>query len=162
MKESLSHFYDELHAYARQRVGCAETAGDLVQDAFARVLARGIRLEQPRAYLYRVLINLIHDRGRCAARLPQILAEAHLFENEPPAEEMTPLEVLASREASTRLRKAIEGLPVRCREVFVLHRFEGLRQREIAARLGITQSTVEKHIAAALVHLRRELADLFE
>jgi len=162
MKESLSHFYDELHAYARQRVGCAETAGDLVQDAFARVLARGIRLEQPRAYLYRVLINLIHDRGRCAARLPQILAEAHLFENEPPAEEMTPLEALASREARTRLREAIEGLPVRCREVFVLHRFEGLRQREIAARLGITQSTVEKHIAAALVHLRRELADLFE
>ncbi|MFP4166278.1 MAG: sigma-70 family RNA polymerase sigma factor [Opitutales bacterium] len=77
------------------------------------------------------------------------------------ADDLSPAEALDTREAYGLLREAIRELPERCREAFVLHRFEGLRHRDIAKRLGISQSTVEKHIAAALVHLRHELQDLF-
>ncbi len=61
-------------------------------------------------------------------------------------------------EARQRLRLLAEGigrLPPRCRDVFFLHRFEGLTQREIAGRLGIAAKTVEANLARAMLHLRR-------
>lgn len=63
----------------------------------------------------------------------------------------------------TELRQALDNaiskLPQRCREVFVLSRFENLKNKEIAERLGITEKTVENQINKALRVLRMELKD---
>ena len=56
------------------------------------------------------------------------------------------------------LLRAVNGLPPKCRDVFVLRMIEGLSQREIAERLGITVSTVEKHLARGLRHCKDSLA----
>lgn len=162
--DPFSPFYDELYAYALKRLGQADMASDLVHDAFARVLRQkgDCEIEQPRAYLYRVLINLIHDHGRRARRALKIDVVEQLDCYSSPAATPTPAEALESSEATERLQRAIRELPPKCREVFSMHRFQGLRHREIARRLHISQSTVEKHIAAALVRLRRELADFFQ
>lgn len=56
------------------------------------------------------------------------------------------------------LEEAIAGLPPRCREVFRLSYIDGLPNKEISSRLGISLSTVENHIHAALKHLRSVLA----
>ena len=57
-----------------------------------------------------------------------------------------------------RVLQAVNGLPPKCRDVFVLRMMEGLSQREIAERLSIAVSTVEKHLARGLQQCRRELA----
>lgn len=63
-----------------------------------------------------------------------------------------------NRELGDRLRKAIEGLPQRCGEVFRMSYIEGMSEKEISERLGISVSTVENHIYMALQRLRATLA----
>jgi len=62
----------------------------------------------------------------------------------------------AAYEAKQRLERvvaALDELSPQCRRVFVMHKFEGLSHPEIAARIGISRSTVEKHMGTALKHL---------
>jgi RNA polymerase sigma-70 factor (ECF subfamily) len=66
---------------------------------------------------------------------------------------------LSGAEIETLVTNAINSLPERCREIFVLSRLEGLRHKEIAARLNISTNTVEGQINIALKKLRAELKD---
>jgi RNA polymerase sigma factor (sigma-70 family) len=69
-------------------------------------------------------------------------------------------EVIAARERLVFVRKALSTLPPRTREVFLMHRLEGMRYREIAERLSISVSAVEKHIARATLRLTEALQSL--
>lgn len=66
---------------------------------------------------------------------------------------------LIERELQTQLEQAIEGLPEKCREVFVMSRFQDKMNKEIAAELGISVKMVEKHISKALKIIRVQLKD---
>src|SRR6185369_2556060 len=106
--------------------------------------------------LYGVARNLITDRLRQerlreAAPLDDSVAEQ--IASAAPAADA----VLAARQDLRALDAAIRELPAKCREVFRLHRGEDMSMREIALRLGISERTVEKHIAKALDHCRRRL-----
>ncbi len=58
------------------------------------------------------------------------------------------------------MARAIEALPKRCQQVFVLSRLHGHPNGEIAARLGISRNMVEKHIIKALLHCRQVRAQI--
>jgi RNA polymerase sigma factor (sigma-70 family) len=62
-----------------------------------------------------------------------------------------------TRERLDRLRSVIQELPERTRQVFVLHRIEELTYGEVAARLGISESSVQKHLAKALQYVVQRL-----
>ena len=66
-------------------------------------------------------------------------------------------QVVAARQELDILRQAVGDLPDKCRTVFVLYRGRGLTMRQIAERLGISEKTVEKHIAKAMLHCRGRL-----
>jgi RNA polymerase sigma-70 factor (ECF subfamily) len=66
---------------------------------------------------------------------------------------------LSDAEIETVITHAIDSLPERCREIFILSRLEGLRHKEIAARLNISTNTIEGQISIALKKLRAELKD---
>ena len=55
------------------------------------------------------------------------------------------------------LKQALEELPVKCRDIFVLHRVEGLSRAEIAIRMGLGERMVRLYMARALEHVRRRL-----
>ena len=59
------------------------------------------------------------------------------------------------------MAKAIEQLPNRCQQVFILSRLHGLANGEIAELLGISRNMVEKHIIRALLHCRKVRAVIF-
>ncbi|MEO0510300.1 MAG: sigma-70 family RNA polymerase sigma factor [Verrucomicrobiota bacterium] len=162
MSNQISGYYEELYAYARKRISCGRVAEDIVQDTFARALKRHDLdcVEQPRAYLYQILINLIRDHWRRESRAFQVLptdlsSEERILDSQP-----SPSDCLSAQDIQDQVRAALDGLPPKCRKVLVLKRFHGLRQREIAERLGISESTVEKHLAKALCRLRQSLSDL--
>lgn len=69
-------------------------------------------------------------------------------------------DTLVEEELNLRLYSSIESLPEKCRLVFKLSRFEGLKQQEIANKLGISVKTVKNHIGKALKIIRKDLGDL--
>ena len=139
-----------LLASARRLVDDADAARDLVQDAFAKVLSMEgwARIENPHAYLLRMMRNLSIENLRRlrVLRFEQLtLVDGFDVADESP----DAFRVLSGREQMGRLNAALQTLPARCREVFVLQRFEEKSPREIAASLGISLSTLEKRLARA-------------
>ena len=68
-------------------------------------------------------------------------------------------EAPCERRLAEALRAALTELPPRCREVLILHKFEGLSYAEIAAKLGIAKNTVTVHLAKAMRLLRRGMRE---
>ena len=151
----LAH-YDELMRYLARRVGCWQTAADLAQEVFLRLLhAPPERVERPRAMLFRMGRNLAVDRSRRDRCWEEQVAPCVGG----PGAEPCPQAVAEHRERLERVRRIVESLPPKQREVFILHRFGNLTYAEIAERAGISVSTVEKHVIRALATCREELAE---
>jgi len=143
-----------------RRVGSPAVAEDLAQDTWLRLATGAVpaTVASPQGYVFRVAGNLALDRLRQDRSRSRVMA-AH-----PPDDGVADVAPgaergLAARQRLAMLMAAVEELPPRCREVFVLRRFEDLTQDEIARRLGISRNMVEKHLRRALEHCSRRLAE---
>jgi RNA polymerase sigma factor (sigma-70 family) len=136
----------------------ADMAADLVQEALVKVLALDgwSAIANPRAYVIRSIHNLAVEQIRRAriVRFQQLseLDTLDLRDDAPDA-----YRVAAGRDQVVRLSAALDGLPERCRTVFVRRRFREQPAGEIASDLGISLSTFEKRLARALHLLTRAL-----
>ncbi|MGE8216049.1 MAG: sigma-70 family RNA polymerase sigma factor [Stenotrophomonas maltophilia] len=139
-----------LHGWLSGRVGCRETAADLTQDTFARLLQdRDLAaLREPRAFLTTVARGLAANWFR-----RQSLERAYLDQLAALPEAVVPsLEDQAVvREALQQIDVMLDGLPAAARQVFLLAQFEGLRYEAIAQRLQLSLSTVKRHMKRALL-----------
>jgi RNA polymerase sigma-70 factor (ECF subfamily) len=149
--------YDEVLRFVTERLGCAQAAADVMQDACVRVLARvdGDEIVHPRAFLYRVANAVLIDHWRRDQSRRQHAAAVRQ-ETRPVAADAQ--QQVEQQERLREIRRAIDALPDKCREVFRLHRFSGLSYPQIAAQVGISVSTVEKHVIKALAACRAHLA----
>ncbi len=131
---------------------------DLLQEAYAKLAALDSveHIHNAKAYLYQILRSLILEHVRHSQVVP-IEALAEVDDRNLSQDLGSPERILSGRQELERLSRAIERLPPGCRQVFVLRKFEELSQLEIARRLNLAVSTVEKHLARAL---RLLLADL--
>ncbi|MNT48864.1 putative RNA polymerase sigma factor FecI [compost metagenome] len=152
----LRSHYAELRNFARLKAGDASAAEDLVQEAYLRLVNSDVSaLRNPRAFLYRVLNNLSIDHLR---RQRRTKLRFKPLEDNDVADEREDIERgIIARQRLKILEDAIGDLPPRCRECFILRRFDNLSHAEIAERMGITKSAVEKHLAAATAHCARRL-----
>lgn len=125
-----------------------DEVGDLRQEIYVRIYeAAGNRLpDSPKAFLFATARHLLADRVR-RQRIVSITAVGDLEQLNVLKDEIGPDRWLGGRQTLQRLADAIDRLPDRCREVVWLRRVEDLPQKEIARRLGISEKTVEKHIA---------------
>lgn len=134
----------------------AQEIGDLVQECFRRLTSSAsyprVLAEQPGAYLFRTARNLLAEGHRTGAR--RMSADHRSFED---AEVVgpDPHGALEARDQMRRIAAALDRLKPETRDIFLMHRFEGLRYDEIAAARGIGLKSVEKHIAKAMVAVRR-------
>lgn len=149
--------YRPLCAFALGYVKDAGQAEDLVQDLFFRIwLDRGKLVVNTsiKAYLYASVRNRCLNAEKSGARLRALDEEMDdRLQDEDRSED-------EHAERIGRVQAAIEALPEQRRIVFKLSRYEGLKQSEIAARLGISVKTVENQMGSALKALRIELKDL--
>lgn len=124
---------------------------DVVQETYVRLcqVAGPGHIRHPKSYLFRTARNLALDsvkraeHRRCGSWTEEGMGNAG-------AEVDEVLEQAASSEEFGRFCEAVRLLPVQARRVFVLKKVYGYSQREIAAELGLAQSTVEKHVALAV------------
>jgi RNA polymerase sigma factor (sigma-70 family) len=153
-----ANIYGELIGFVRARVRSSAIAADIVQDTYLRATASPHHhtLDNPRAFLYQVAGNLVVDHLRQQRSRGQYLIEATVPEDEHP-EMPSPETQLADRQRLQALLVAVDELPPRCKEVFILRKFEDLEPDEIARRLGISRNMIEKHLRHALLHCRRRL-----
>ncbi|MCD0505261.1 RNA polymerase sigma factor [Bordetella petrii] len=140
------------------RLGGQHSPADLVQEAYARMLDRGGQedLGNPSGYLYRTALNIAYNTSTREGVENRVHAEVALGQPSV-SEALDPARIYADRQALARVIEAIEALPPRCREVFLLYRFEGLDQATIAARLDISRNMVEKHVIRAMRACRAAL-----
>lgn len=150
----VDRFQGPLRSFFRKRAFDPQEAEDLVQEVFTRLAARSDapRMENPEAYIFQTAANLLRDRAR--RDMTRSAAIREFAENSREAfEEISPERVLQGRQGVADLQRALLELPERTRAIFVLHRFEELKYSEIAHRLGISVSSVEKHMMDALRHI---------
>jgi RNA polymerase sigma factor (sigma-70 family) len=141
----------KLRRLLRSRGSDKDDADDLIQEAFLRLqlYCREHQVEHREAFLVRTVLNLASDRRRHRAQVDSVtetLKTLHLTDTIPSA-----VDVLAARERLLHMKEGLDRLSPRRREVFVLNRIEGYSFPQIAERLGITLSAVEKHAAKALL-----------
>lgn len=150
-----------LRGFFAKRVYEQDDVEDLVQDVFLRLMQRasGRPIERVEQYIFQTAANVLRDRGRRRATRRQ---ESHEPYDEAVHEsssdtEFSPERVLMGREAVIQVFAALEGLPERTRDIFVLRALEQHKYCEIANMLRISTRATEKHMAKALAHLSRVL-----
>lgn len=151
-----------LRRFLLRRLGNSEAAADAHQETYLRMLAALARtpVEQPSAFLFQVAANVarrMRNRQRFEAGLFHAASETDLADIVDA--HALPERQAAARQELRRLAAAVDALPPRCREVFLLVRIDGLANGAAAARLGISRNMVEKHLIKALLHCRRHCAD---
>jgi RNA polymerase sigma-70 factor (ECF subfamily) len=152
--------YAELLRFLKRRSPSPEDAADVAQDTFARLSQADLRqIREPASFLFTTALNLLRDRARSAhARLAAHAIPAETAELVCPAPQAEV--VLDGQQRLRVVERALRELPPKCRAVFVLFHFDGVAQRTIAARLGISISMVEKYVKQAVDHCERRLAEL--
>ena len=159
LERLVSKYERPLQQFLRRRLASDEDASDAAQEVFLRLARPGAREAaegRERAYLFTTARNLLIDRHR-RWQARGVEAAAPLAEAETlPAPDDTEQQVIVNETVAV-LRHGISSLRRRNREVFVLHRFGNLAYRQIAARLGISERTVERRMSRALSHMRLTL-----
>lgn len=154
-------FYNPLLNYAGRILKDPEAANDVVQEIFCRLFERRRELQmgfQIKSWLYKAVYNncldAIKHRKVVTNYVNQELLDFYFSKIiETPEAELALLE----EDLKGALQDAIDKLPGRCREIFVLSKVEGLSNKQIAEQLGISVKTVEAQMSTAFVRLRKEL-----
>lgn len=149
-----------LQHYLRKYLNSDEDIEDVIQDTYLRIY--GIQdytaVESPRALLITIAHNLAVELGRRrVSRATEPVADfdaLNVSSGNPHLEEQ-----LDARRRFEAFCSAVDSLPPICRRVFVLRKVYKLSQAEISAVLGISQSTIEKHVAKGLVRCRDHLRE---
>ena len=137
-----------------------DDVADVVQETYCRVLKAGEleAIRDPKAFLFRVANNVVLNAAK--HRRSEAEDDAVDIESVDADDEKPSLyRGLKAEQELAIVRAALEELAPKCREVFVLNRFENLSYSEIAAELDLSVSMIEKHVSQALAHLRKRLTD---
>jgi RNA polymerase sigma factor (sigma-70 family) len=144
------HHRTALHRYLGKLTSGAEDIEDLVQETYVRIYALPdyLQVESPKALLFRIAHNLAVERARRQkSQATDTVADLE--------DEQTD-----ARRRFESFCAAVERLPPLCRRVFVLRKVHKLSPAEISEVLGVSESTIEKHVAKGLVRCRDYLREL--
>lgn len=159
LNEVAAQLRGPLTRFFQRRVGPHEDADDLVQDVFSRLAAQDLdSIANIQGYVFQVASNILRDRARRASVRSIICAVPDSFDVEDEAG-FSPERILQSRELVRMMASAIHELPENVRTVFCQYHLDGVAQVEIARRLGLSLSSVEKHMARANSHLLHRLRE---
>ncbi|EKF17579.1 ECF subfamily RNA polymerase sigma-24 factor [Nitratireductor pacificus pht-3B] len=152
--------HQELVRFAARLVGGRDGGEEVVQNAYLRLAHRsrqGGAIEHPKAYAFSVARRAAFDFT--AERNREWLHRVDFEDADVGAAGTDPTQLLDRRQRILRLAVVLNELPGACQKAFILNKIEGHPHREIARRLGISVSMVEKHIMRAMIHCRDTMRD---
>jgi RNA polymerase sigma-70 factor (ECF subfamily) len=166
LKQDDQHAFDEMYERyfisllnaAFKRLQSKEDALEIVQDLFVQLYFKRRQIDHTHnlgGYLQTMLKNRIIDRFR-----EQLVRKKHIYQLQqmkPDADPQAPEATMDVKMLEQKIHAVIEQLPDKCREVFLLSRFDHLSHQAIAEKLNISVSTVEKHILKALKIVRKHV-----
>lgn len=160
LRELFDAHYRRLCRFARRYLDSDPEAADTVQDVFVRVWVR--RDRRPLAeirppYLFQAVRNEALNRVEADRSQEEALRSVSADSSGGPS---GPEGRMRRKEIRRRIREAIEELPPRRREIFLMVRRDGLTYRETAEALDLSKSTVDTQMGRALRDLRDDLSDL--
>jgi RNA polymerase sigma factor (sigma-70 family) len=124
---------------------------DIIQEAYARIAALGAfsQISNPEGYFLRVARNILFDQLR-RSRVVRIDTFAELEFLNVRDEGPDPEDRMSAKQELQKLKNLLDDLPDRCRQMFIMRKVEGLSQKEIGKRLGVTENTVETQVQRGL------------
>jgi RNA polymerase sigma-70 factor (ECF subfamily) len=158
-------YFPRLNDFAKKVTRDDGISQDIVQEVFVRVWEKRTEITDinPEAFLFRLVrngcIDYIKHLKVINNRMQEVRVESKYEElyridfigNEP--------YVLIEEEVKNKIDFTIRNLPERCREVFILSRLNGLKNREIAEKLNISIKNVERHLSRAFQSFRENFSD---
>lgn len=163
-KSIFQEYYQPLCHLSKHYLEDEEEAKGVVQEAFMKLWEIKENLE-PDSNIRNFLFTLVKNNCLNLLKHRQVLLRHHekirKLEMHYQFESLTRMgeDYLEVKELKEKIDLAIRKLPEHCRVVFEMSRFDELKNREIAEKLGVTQKTVEAHLTKALKILRSELKD---
>jgi len=145
--------------FAQKYVKDFETSKEIVQDAFISLWEKRETIDTSRpvkSYLTMVIHNKCSNYLRDNRKFDQNILD---IENLLEVPEYDGADILVEAELKLKIDESIAELPEKCREIFVLNRYENLKYQEIADKLQISIKTVETQMSKALQHMRVRLAE---
>ncbi|TKG97329.1 RNA polymerase sigma-70 factor [Puteibacter caeruleilacunae] len=158
-------YIQRLYSYALKIVDDDILANDIVQDVYIKVWEKRkeIRDDNVEGLLFRMIknqcisylrhIKVVQNKTKNLTEFKKVeeVYRIDFVRNEP--------YLLIEKELQEEIVGVMNGLPVKCKEVFRLSRVEGLKNAEVAEHLGVNIKTVEKHIAKALAVFKDHFGD---
>ncbi len=157
-KEEVQPHDASLKAWLRGRFPAVRDVDDVVQESYLRIWkARALHpIDSAKAFLFRVARNLALDTLRHERRSPIAavtdLDRLFVLDDKPDAAAQA-----ARQQEIALLVEVIDELPPRCREIFILRKLQGVPQKDIAARLGLSEQTVQVQAARGLRRVAENL-----
>jgi len=144
---------------SRRRLGGLDV-DDIIQETYSRLMtAESVQhVHDTRSYTFQVAGSVVIDHLR-RMKVVSIASMPDLDYLEVVSEEPSPERQVIDRDELHRLATMIARLPGRVRDVFTLRRVYGLSQREVAEKLEIAESTVEKHMARGFLLMLEQFKD---
>ncbi|WP_144632012.1 sigma-70 family RNA polymerase sigma factor [Bordetella genomosp. 13] len=152
-QQDIEILYTDHHGWLRgwlsRKLGDAFVAADLAHDTFVRLLSKETApaIREPRALLTTIASGLMMDLWR-RQRIEQAFLEALALQPESHAPSPETRAILI--ETLVEIDRILDGLPRAVRQVFLMSQLDGLKQADIAQRLGISVPTVKRHLARAV------------
>lgn len=148
LKQALVAGYEQLKARLTQRLGSPELAAEAVQDTWLRLhrLDAVRAVQNPRSYLFRIALNVARDRVAHEKRYMPLEQGGGIDLIDQAA---GPADTVEMRSELMKVERLMAELPARQRDILVAARLDGIPRNEIARRLGVSLSTVEKELKQA-------------
>lgn len=146
-----------LRGFFVKRVSNQADVDDLVQGVFVQLMqrARGKPIEHVHQYIFRVAANVLRDQYRRSQARRQDVHESYDENEHAVRSDISPERVLLGEESVERMAAALEELPERTRDIFILRGIRLCKYEDIAETLGLSKHTVLKHMSKAMKHLGR-------
>jgi RNA polymerase sigma factor (sigma-70 family) len=156
--DTIRRYHDSLVRFLRQRLRVKEDAVDIAQEAYIRMLQYegSQKIDSPSSMLFRIAINIATDQFRTEAAR-RVSGQVSIDDMELPSQQPSVDREIAAAQDLEILYQAIEGLPPKCRMVFLLSRAQRMTYAQIAVHCGISVKMVEKHISHALAICMKEV-----
>jgi RNA polymerase sigma factor (sigma-70 family) len=154
-----------LEKYLARKLDNPEDAAEVAQEAFLRLhrLDQPENLDNARAFLFQVATNLAVDQLRRRQLYFKYLKQEKGQVADGDAVDLnalgaSPEQIISAQEKLESIYRAIDELPFKVRQAFLLHRRSGMSYNDIAEQMEVSVSSVEKYILQALKHCRDSLA----